>query len=276
LNDKLPDLIQVGNEIAIRLGYDGDFVDEFKGYVTNIGSRIPVEIQCEDLMWQLKQTEVSKVWKKVRLSEILKQIIPSGTPFELNGGDRDLGELRLNKVSVAGVLDKFRSLGITSYVRNGKLYCGDAYPTAWRGDGLHNVRYHFQKNIIEHDLQYRNKKDVKVKLEVISKQNNGDNQTYTYPDNIVGEAEHHTLHQQNGLSKEQLKKIAEAEYSKFVYDGFRGSFLTFGSPYCDHGWVAELEDLYYPEHNGKYLIDKVVTHFGLRGYKRELTLGGAA
>lgn len=271
LSDKLPDLIQVGNEIKIRLGWDCELVDEFVGYVTNIGGKVPVEIQCQDLMWKLKQTEVSAAWRKTDLHSIIKKILPAGIPFEVV--NRPIGDYRISKMSVAAVLDKLKDIGITSYVRQGKLFVGGAYIASWRADDKYRVHYHFQKNIIDNELQFKTKKDVQVKIECISRQKNGTDLKYYYPNNNP-DAELHSFHQPNGLTKADLKKIAQAEYSKFVYDGYRGSFLTFGVPYCDHGYVAVLTDDNYPEHEGAYLIDKVITRFGLRGYKKEPTLGG--
>jgi hypothetical protein len=272
LNDELPKLIQVGNEVSIRLGYDCDFVEEFKGYITSIGSKFPVEIECEDLMWKLKQTEVNESWKKTDLQTVIKKIVPAGVSFEVD--NRPMGDLRLSKVSVAQVLDKFKDIGITSFVRAGELHVGFAYKDSWSADTTKHVYYHFQKNIIENDLTYKHKKDIKVKIECSSKQANGEVLKYVYPNNNP-DAELHTFHQPNGMSIADMKKIAEAEYYKFVYDGFRGSFLTFGSPFCDHGYYVHLENDFYPEHNGKYLCDKAIVRFGLRGYKRELTLGKA-
>jgi len=271
LGDKLPNLIQVGNEISIKLGYDGDLVQEFKGYVTNIGGKIPVEIECQDLMWKLKQTEVNEVWKKVDLYTVIKKIVPKGIDIKVD--NRMIGDLRLSKVSVAKVLEKLKEIGITSFIRNGILHVGSTYDASWRADSKTKVFYHFQKNIIENDLIFRKKKDVQVKIECSSLQSNGSVEKYIYPNNNA-DAELHTIHCNNGCSKMDMKKVAEAEYSKFVYDGYRGSFLTFGSPYCDHGYVASLENDFYTEHNGAYLIDKVITRFGRKGYKRELTLGG--
>lgn len=272
LNDKITELIQVGNEVVIRLGHDGDFVEEFKGYVTDIGGKIPVEIQCQDLMWKLKQTEASESFRKTKLETVLKKILPSAVQFEAD--NMDLGDLRLSKVSVASVLEKLKEqYGIVSFVRQGKLIVGTPYNESWRGNDAYKVHYHFQKNIIDNDLTFKNKKDVKVKIECISIQSNGTVQKFVYP-NKEAEGELHTLHANNNLSQSELKKFAEEQYNKFLYTGFRGTFLTFGSPYCDHGYIAELEDDFYPEKKGAYLIDKVAVRFGRNGYKRELTLGG--
>ncbi len=272
LNDLLPNLIQTGNQVTIRLGYDAELVQEFTGYVTDIGGKVPVEIQCQDLMWKLKQMEVSHAWKKTNLQQVIKKIVPADIPTDVES--MEVGDLRVSKLSVAAVLEKLKEMyGIVSFVRNGTLHVGTAYNESWRNDAAKKVYYHFQKNIIDNDLKFRQKKDVKVKLECISHQSNGTIEKYTYPEN-AGDAELHTLHAGGNLKKAALKKFAQAHYNKFLYSGFRGSFTTFGEPFCDHGFIAALEDGIYPEHDGNYLIDKVLIKFGIRGYRREITLGG--
>lgn len=271
LGDELPKLIQVGNEVSIRLGHDGEFAEEFKGFITNIGSNVPVEIECEDLMYKLKQTEVNETWRKTDLQTVIKKIVPSGIEFEVD--NRQLGDLRLSKVTVAGVLEKLKEMfGIVSYVRNGKLHVGDAYNVSWRANPKYKVKYHFQKNVIKNDLAFKTKKDVKVRVECISMNGNGEAEKYVFPE-TEKDGELHTFHYGN-ITKSELKKHAQAMYDKIQYDGFRGSFTTFGTPFIDHGFVASMEDDFYPEHNGDYLVDKVTTRFGLAGYKKDLKIGG--
>lgn len=272
--DKVNELIQAGNEVVIRAGYDGELVDEFKGYVTSVSSKIPVTIECEDLMWKLKQTSITKTLKSVTLSNLLADILPADVPYQASS--QTVGKVRYSKMSVAKILDDLKKKqGIVSYVRMGKLYVGEAYPVAWRSDPNYTVNYAFTHNIISNDLTFKHKKDVKVKVKAISRHSNGKDVTVIYPSDD-SDRELHTYHAHNGLNKTELKKIAERNYDKFVYDGFRGGIKVFGAPYCDHGYVADITDTEYPERSGKYLIDKVVMYFGVNGYKRELTLGGKA
>lgn len=47
--------IKVGDKVSITLGYERVYEGvEFVGYVTSIGSKIPLEIKCEDATWLLR------------------------------------------------------------------------------------------------------------------------------------------------------------------------------------------------------------------------------
>ena len=66
------DLIHVGDTVVIKLGYDGKLQNEFTGYVSSIKPTIPLEIICEDEMWQLKRRTVTQSWRSVKLREVRK------------------------------------------------------------------------------------------------------------------------------------------------------------------------------------------------------------
>lgn len=47
--------LKVGDKVSIKLGYEEKYEGvEFTGFVVAIGSKIPLEIKCEDAMWLLR------------------------------------------------------------------------------------------------------------------------------------------------------------------------------------------------------------------------------
>jgi ATP-dependent Clp protease adapter protein ClpS len=272
LNETLDRIIQVGNEVVIKAGYNDTLHTYFTGYITEIGAAAPLEIKCEDAMWKLKQVQVSKTYKGVKLSALLSDILPAG--FKHKCVDRQLGGVRYDKVTVAQVLkDLKESQGLISYIRNGILYCGWAYDTDLKGDD-YEVHLHFEKNIFNNQLVYKRKEDVKIRVDAISMHSNGKDVKYSYPSEKA-EGEVHTLHSY-GKELKDLKEDAKAQHAKMVYDGYRGNFTTFGHPFIDHGFVVHVTSDLYAERAGKYFADKVIYKIGNIGIKQDVTIGGKA
>jgi hypothetical protein len=272
LNENLDKLLQVGNEVHIQAGYDDKLHSLFRGYITDIGAGIPLQIRCEDAMWKLKQIEIDKTWKKVTLQQLVQDIIPKGMANKCD--NRVLGNMRYSKVTAAQVLkDLQENHGVYSYIRLGTLYCGFAYSSSNLSGAL-DGEFHFEKNIIEHNLEFKRKEQIKVRIDCISKFSNGKDIKYSYPSEKY-DGEVHTLHSyEKPLS--ELKEDAQVMYNRLVYEGYRGSFTTFGHPVIDHGFVVGLTSSLYPEKNGKYRTDKVVYKLGMQGIKQTITVGGKA
>ncbi len=264
---RLRDLIKRGDKVEVWLGWDYQDKLEFQGYVSEIGSKIPVEIKCEDGMWPLKQTNITKAWRSVSLKTMLREILPSDV--KLVTVEAELGPFRISKVSVAKVLEKLRELyGFYAFFRQGVLYVGFPYSLTKEERRI----YQFEKNIISDSLVYRREDDVKLKVRAVSILPSGKVIPYEFGD---PDGEERTLHFYN-LSESQLEKSAKEELKRLIYTGYRGSFETFGQPECLHGDVAVISGGEYPERAGEYLVDKVVTKFGMNGFRREIELGKKA
>jgi hypothetical protein len=266
LKDKsIKDLIKKGDKVSIQLGYNGEFNHEFSGFVSRIEPNVPVVIHCEDQMWKLKQTTFNKSYTSVTLKQLLKDIAPD---YSIHAADVDLGPFSIKNVSATIVLQKLKeTYGLVSYFRGHELNSGIAYPLNPK-----QVKYDFQKNIIDNNLEYLTKEDSKIKVTAVS-QLGGNKKIEVHLGDADGE--HRTLHYYK-LTKEELTKRAQSEIGKLKVDGYKGNIVTFGRPYCQHGYVAVFTDNEYPEHAGKYFIDSVETRFGVDGFRRIIKIGGQA
>lgn len=260
--------LKPGMEVVVRLGYDGVYTEDFRGYVANIRPTSPVHIECMDEMWRLRQETITMAWRKVTLKEVVQHIVPSAL---VTVPDIVLSPFRLDRVTRAAALQVIKEqFGLAVYFRGPELYVGlpygiDAQPLEYR--------YHFQRNVASFgSLEFRGADDVNVKVQAISIQ----------PDNTrieveLGDAdgEQHTLHFYN-LTEAELRKQAEERIGLLKYDGYKGSFTAFGLPNAQHSGVAVLQDERYPARGGRYFIDDVAITYGPSGYRREITLGKAA
>ena len=125
--------------------------------------------------------------------------------------------------------------------------------------------------IDDSDLEYQLEKDLQVK--VVAKLMGSNN---TFEEVTVGDPDgaQRSLHfYWNGKGvKPDILKLANLELSTNRYDGFRGSFETFGYSRIDAGDIAQLSDTKLPERNGLYLVKAVHRKFDMNGYRQNIEL----
>ena len=268
-SDKLLNQFSVGDRVEIYLGYDGENKLEFSGSITKISTDSPFTLQLQDRMWLLKQITVNKVWSKINLKQLVREIVPVEIPIDV--ADIELGGISAKKITVAKLLqqlkDKFK---IYSYFRNDKLIVGKVYTANIDAE---IVRYVIEENVIRNDLQFRTKDDYKLKITAVSF-------TKDHKQLRVSVGEDGGIEKEipfyNIISETELKKLAQQRYELEKQDGYTGSIQTFGIPYVQHGYKAEIISRQYPERNGIYWIDSVQTVFSENGFRRTVKIGKKA
>lgn len=277
-----------GDKVSISTGYYPNLVNIFNGYVKNISSNVPVEVECEDEMYILKQYTLNYPDKKgdlflglkegfkirpkvikdnLTLRELLNNIIPDAVSLgEI--ADTEIGSFRISNSSPAMVLDKIKSdLGLYSYFKDGKLNVGFANNAA----STNEATLEMEKQVINsEDLDYQIKEDIKIRVKAVS----------IMPDNskievVVGDenGEQHSIHTSN-LNKAALTKYAQKWADEAKYTGFKGDLETFGEPYLRHGDRVKIISKRYPEKNGTYLIKRVKRKLSADvGVRQIFTLG---
>jgi hypothetical protein len=143
--------------------------------------------------------------------------------------------------------------------------------------------FNFNETIIEDDLQYTRKDEVKISAKCISinKKELGettrDGAAKTKKERLevvvgVEGGETRTLHFFGVTDINKLKELGEAELNKYFYDGFRGSFKTFALPFLQCGDNIFLENPELPEQDGKYRVKEVVYTGGVNGHFQKVFL----
>lgn len=301
-----------GDKIRVELGYmyptptnpENTFMDIFfDGYITRINPRIPIEISCEDRMYQLKQIKVpNKVFSNLvyNVQDMIQELLlfddrtkdislitgsSLGEKIETNIND----EFRTQDDTIGSVLERLRKEAhLNSYFRNVKQADG-TYISELRCSGIvyypsDRVKsvFSFQKNIISDSLEYRRLEDIKLgakcyslnKVEIQNGTNKDGSKKVKHKrlETFVGEkdGELRTLYFWNIKDEKTLKKLGERELRKFYYTGYFGKFLTFGMPKVKHGDEVELKDAILPERDGSYLVKGVRTSFGQGGFRQEI------
>lgn len=269
-NLKLSKDIKSGDRVVIKCGYREDEVKQlttiYTGYVTYVKPRVPVEISCEDEMFKLKQTTLKDSGKKAQLSDLLIKHFPTYKTDALNV---EIGDYYIDNVSAAKYLEGLKSdFGLYSFFRGNTLVVGKRYNAATAKHHKFKLEY----NIISDDLEYKRKDQIKLKVKAISNNSTGKKITIELGEK---DGETRTLNFYNKSEKE-LKKAAEREMKRLVYDGWRGSFTVFGEPIVKHGDIVQLSYDEAVEKTGKYWVDAVKYSFGLSGFRQEIKLGSVA
>jgi hypothetical protein len=256
-----------GDQIKIELGYYPNLTTCFDGYVTFVGSSLPVEIECEDKMFLLKQTTIKKYSvESISLSDLLKAILPSGIDY--NCLDVQLGSFRISNATVSKILETLKSdYGFYAYFVDGILHVGlpsDSSDTV-------TEEFAFEKVIINpDDLKYQLKDEMFIKIVAISMQSDNSKKQVEVGDTDGSQRTFYTYNS----SDPALLDFANLRLSKIKYSGYNGSFLTFGEPFVRHGDIAKLTSTKLPERDGNYIISSVTRTFGMDGYRQEINLDG--
>ncbi len=291
---QLPDLVQVGDAVTIKYGYDGARRTEFAGYVAALKPGTPWVVECEDAMWALKRRALKSVsWRAATLRQVLAYVRDqNGLAFEIEElGALTVGKYAINQATGAQVLDDLKKrFGLCCFFRGGRLVAGNPY----NHQTAATHRYAFAHNVVASDLAYTRAQDVALHFRASSTQPDGkklvwDETGTTKPaakqgtppaatafSAGLGKGELRELQAPPGLALPQLEAWARAEMGRLRFDGYRGGLTTFGNPAAEHGDVAEISDPDYPERAGRYYIDSVTKTFGVNGSRRQLKLGPKA
>lgn len=307
-----------GDKVTIEAGYAyfdarGNEVfpmnTVFQGFISQVTSKKPIELECEDNMWKLKQVIApNKVFPaaKYNLESMVEELI-SGTGFKVNKTTTtSIGDFRTQNETVAEVLARLRKdFHFESYFRGSELRCGSQ--VYFESDAIADGKkvFKFQQNIISDDLEYRRRDDLNLsaiaysinKKELQTTTKDGHKKTKRerlevlvtirpdgkviktpkpagqhadYAPNTAGERR--TLYFWNVGTVDDLAKLAVAELTKYFYTGMHGKFTTFGLPYVRQGDNVDILDPVLVERNGRYKVKGVRYTGGVMGLRQEIEL----
>jgi hypothetical protein len=245
-------IFKKGDPVQIYLGYDENLLLEFDGFINDASADIPLEIKCDDYMYLLKKHPANISMKSTKLEDLIKAIIPAGIEYEV--ADINIGTKRWANTTVAKILEELQENNIYSYFKGRKLIVGKIYTD----DAVEPVIFNFNQNVVDHNLQYKNKEDVLIKIKGISTLPNGRKITAEFGDE-GGTIQ--TLSYYNIPVKAEVEKLIKADYEKFKVEGFQGHVEVFGVPSVAHGMKADIISNQYPDRRGLYFIKKVVKKF---------------
>lgn len=259
LNGNINDVVQRGAKVTVKLGYDLNMIEEFNGYVSRVTADIPFIIECEDQMWLLKQSNFTKSFGKTKVIEVIKHIWDGAMEVK----DVTIGGLIVRNQSGAEVLQMLKKYGLRSYFKSGVLVV--SFAAAEKAGN--RIDYNFKRNVIDTQLKYSRQDDLKIRVKGISKFKDG-KIIEVFAGDKNGKLR--TLNYVN-LDKKQLEQYVKMDIEKLKFDGYKGTFTTFGTPFIRPADTAYLVDPDWPERSGAYQVESVITTFNMSGFRREVS-----
>ncbi len=274
----IKDVVQTGQRVVIKYGYNGNLSTWFVGYVSRAPMpSAPLQIMCEDDMWLLKRMQVTqKVFANNKLSDLVEYICP-GVDYDVL--DTQLGAnyscLDDGVGTAASALKKIETVfGLKSFFRlvpdatatNGVrsvLVIGRPYSSTDL-QGVKPVEYKLRANTKDDSLQYRFATDNPIQIKGIMKVAKGKDITYLYPSHLVDvSVQTRNYHE---MPVDTFKKFIEADFLAANTDRYEGDITGFAVPFVRHGMVASIVDDYYEQRPAvQYFIDAVTTKVTLSG-----------
>lgn len=286
--------LTVGNPVKVELGYDFNYSTYFEGFITEIGAKTPVTIECQDAFWYLKRVNCGKhlqlgtpatriegakgftMGRGTTIKQLLatvEDIYTSSTLYRTDGvninfipyeREIEVGSIRAENVSLAFIFEGLKKSGVVTFMRGNNLYCGLAY----YDDQRNEVARQFDWNITEDSMEQKRAEDNKIKMVVKTL----DNKNLAPVE--VGDADGSTVtYLVSGVTTQaQMRELGNRELPRYKFDGWNGSFTTFGDVFIKHGDVINLTDNTIKDRNGKFFVKKVTTKFGIEGFRNTVEL----
>lgn len=266
--------IKRGDKVEIALGYNGRLRREFTGYVSRINYTQPLEIECQDASFRLRETRIQKRYSASSIQTLLDDIL-EGTGISYTTEGAQINTEKINLTTDAGesitrlealrfLIDRYH---LTGYFDNDeRLFIG-----LRQGNKTGDVTLRLGWNTIkDDDLKYHNSDEQQIQITAV----------YISPTGVrtevkVGDLEgaNRTVFLTDVKDPKQLKVLAANELEKFKFDGFAGSISAFLEPYAEPGFVVHLKDEQFEERSGSYYCEETQVEFGQGGARRKITIG---
>lgn len=280
----------------------------FEGYVMDVSPKRPITITCEDFAYNLKRMRIESYssggtpqdlrYTLLALAALVDKTT-TGPKFndvvhDIQAESIDLGETIIENTTYAGFLESLkRTHGLKSYLRkvdnNDKptLFVGFARVTQNNTQNVFDIpkrksEFIFGRDIIgDSNLTYQNAADIDISLTATSIDSRNKRLSVTAGASWGSARTLYYYHDLNTSPTtdepipsvvKELQKTAEAAVAEFKYDGYNGSFTTFGVPRVEHGDYAIITNGDIADTHGEYLLEKVVTRFGQGGFRQEVFL----
>lgn len=292
-------------------GYKTNKEVVFEGYITNIKSKMPIEFDVEDNMYLLKQVQMKtqSFKENISIETILTEAINNvnsvfGTKLSVNILSETKikwqnGLLTAENETVAQFLAKLKKEAfLKCYFKGDELRVGGII---YLENEAVTKKFHFQENIISHELEYKRKDDViltavasnyitesngttkdgqiktkkrRIEVVVTFKNNKFESRVVGKNEKIpdIIEGEKRTFVYPFAENEQDLINLAKSDLEKYYYTGFKGRFSTFGTPFIKFGDNVVLENNILPEQNGTYKVKAVNYSGGVNGLRQNIEL----
>jgi hypothetical protein len=285
------DLFRAGDGVRVLLGYNGDMRVEFEGFIKTMGLGMPLVIECEGYVRQLRlNIHLDGHLDSVTAKELLlmavgkmdikkKKIAEPLTDIDVVCPiDMEMADLKFTNADGVSCLNKLKELSagvLTIFFIDAKtLWCGLTYtPYTNNNDpfGLGDVKYRLGYNCIK-DNGLRERVPVEeVQVMINSVLPTGQKIETKSQANYAKRKEKHVIN--NVTSQHTLTSFADEKQLQMNYTGYEGNINAFLQPFCGPGYQALIKDNRYPDKDGVYMVESTDVHFSVGGGRRNVEIG---
>lgn len=267
-NDRKEYAIKEGDKISVLLGYDGNNVKRFQGFVKQVNMSVPVKVECEGYSWLLYDIIFNKSYASVTVKQLLTDLC-AGTEIVLSKEipSIPLSNVRFKNATGHQVLEWLqKECKLAVYFNYNEIFCGTLF-----GKTQATVKFQLGWNTVKEDDFKQRLVDKNVRVVIHEKNDKGEVKK-THSD-VQKYSDEKTIKIKAGLPSDLLKQIANRLQTKSNYNGFEGSITAFLEPMVNKGMVAKITDKQFPERQGNYFVESVEGEFGSGGGRQKIGLG---
>lgn len=266
----IEDKIKVGDDVEIKLGYNDNLKEEFKGYLKAIktdGGSLTLEL--EDDIYLFRKSVKDEEMKNASVKSILENICSQVGGFSVSCDyDFSYDKFVINNATGYDVLKKIQDEASPNiYLKDKVLHVHPQYAEIFG-----EARYDFSRNIERDGTDLKYKSEDERKLLVVVEGTDETGATVSVEKGTTG-GDKMTLKLPGVSSKSSLEQKAQSVLDQKVYTGYEGSFQSWLIPYVDAGYKVSITDPDYEIKNGTYYVISVETTFSKDGGVRKITLG---
>lgn len=266
----IEDKIKVGDDVEIKLGYNDNLKEEFKGYLKAIktdGGSLTLEL--EDDIYLFRKSVKDEEMKDASVKNILANICSQVGGFSVSCDyDFSYDKFVINNATGYDVLKKIQDEASPNiYLKDKVLHVHPQYAEIFG-----EARFDFSRNIERDGTDLKYKSEDERKLLVVVEGTDETGATVSVEKGTTG-GDKMTLKLPGVSSRSSLEQKAQSVLEQKVYTGYEGSFQSWLVPYVDAGYKVAITDPDYEIKNGTYYVISVETTFSKDGGVRKITLG---
>jgi len=267
-NERKEYVFKENDKINILLGYAGNNVKRFQGFIKRVNMGTPVKIECEGYSYLLYDIIFNKSYASVTVKQLLTDLC-AGTEIVLSSEmpNIPLTNVRFKNATGIQVLEWLeKSCHLAVYFNFNELYVGTQY-----GKKGKTVKFRLGWNTIKEDDFKQRIVDKNVRVVIHEKNDKGEvRKTKSDVEKYDDEKE---VKIKAGIPADLLKQIANRLQTKKNYNGYEGSILAFLEPATNKGDIAEIDGYKYPDKSGRFFVESVEGEFGPGGGRQKIQLG---
>lgn len=257
----------------------------FRGFVSNVGKDLPVEIECEGYGRKLRDINVSRNRATMRVKELLDLVKTDkdgkSTGIDVvvaEGANLHLQNIRIQNNNGIELIENVKRFGQgilnVFFIEPDVLWCGLTYTPYSQGKdpfGLGEVNYRLGYNVPQKNHLRMRKPLQRVQMLFGNTMATG-KKVEAASDAKTALQRHKRIVNNIGDLNDMKAMAQEAQY-KMSYTGYDGSLTAFLQPACGPGWIANISNRINPSLDGKYMIEGTEVSFGMNGARIKVDLG---